>query len=105
ALIVKDGGVFRVAATGSNQGESMKTKIKSWSLMACAAAVLASGVIGCTGDRYHRSTGAYLDDKAVSTKVKTALLTDPAVKGTQVRVRTYQGKVQLSGFVDNQAER
>jgi osmotically-inducible protein OsmY len=47
-----------------------------------------------------RSTGEYVDDKAVSAKVKAALLKDPDVKGLQVNVETYNGVVQLSGFVD-----
>jgi osmotically-inducible protein OsmY len=47
-----------------------------------------------------RSTGKYVDDKAVSAKVKAALLKDPDVKGLQVNVETYNGVVQLSGFVD-----
>lgn len=60
---------------------------------------------GCAGDRNHRSTGAYLDDKSISTKIKTKFLSDPDVKGTQVKVKTFQGKVQLSGFVDNQLQK
>ncbi|MBW6504049.1 BON domain-containing protein [bacterium] len=47
-----------------------------------------------------RSAGEYVDDKAVSAKVKAALLKDPDVKGLQVKVETYNGVVQLSGFVD-----
>lgn len=47
-----------------------------------------------------RSAGEYIDDKAVSAKVKAALLKDPDVKGLQVKVETYNGVVQLSGFVD-----
>jgi hyperosmotically inducible protein len=56
--------------------------------------------VGCAGDQYHRSTGTYIDDTAVSTKVKTDLIADANVKAGEVRVRTYQGEVQLSGFVD-----
>jgi len=68
-----------------------------------AGAALVSG--GCAGDQYSRSTGTYIDDSALSTKIKTQLLTDKDVKGTEVKVRTYNGEVQLSGFVDTQFEK
>jgi len=79
----------------------MESKLKKLLLAAGASAAVALMSVGCSGDRYHRSTGAYLDDKAVSARIKSELLADPVVKGTQVRVRSYEGKVQLSGFVDN----
>ena len=56
---------------------------------------------GCAGSNYHRSTGAYLDDKGISTRVKTALFRDPLVSGFDVHVKTFRGDVQLSGFVDS----
>jgi hyperosmotically inducible protein len=59
---------------------------------------------GCAGDRYHRSTGEYLDDKSLSTRVKAALLADKVVSGLDVKVQTYEGVVQLSGFVDTPAQ-
>jgi hyperosmotically inducible periplasmic protein len=61
--------------------------------------------VGCAGDRYHRSTGAYIDDKATTAKVKTDLLADPMVKGTEVKVEVYQGKVQLAGFCDTMQQK
>jgi hyperosmotically inducible protein len=60
---------------------------------------------GCAGDRYQRSTGAYLDDKGISTRVKTALFRDPNVSGFDVHVNTFRGDVQLSGFVDTPEQR
>jgi len=69
------------------------------------ASALSLVFVGCAGDRYHRSTGEYIDDKATTAKVKTDLYADPLVKGTQVKVRTYEGKVQLSGFVDTMQQK
>jgi len=84
----------------------MKKIVKLVCLAACVSLPLSLvTTTGCSGDRYHRSTGAYLDDKTISTKVKTELLADPEVKGTQVKVKTYQGKVQLSGFVDTEGQK
>jgi len=61
--------------------------------------------VGCAGDRYHRSTGVYIDDKATTAKVKTELLADPIVKGTEVKIEVFGGKVQLAGFVDTQQQK
>jgi len=72
---------------------------------ACAVAVTSLVTTGCAGDQNTRSTGTYIDDAAVSTKVKTELLADKQVKGTEVKVRTYGGDVQLSGFVDSPEEK
>lgn len=51
-------------------------------------------------DPMKRSTGEYIDDKVVTAKVKAAFLKDPEVKAIQVHVETYNGVVQLSGFVE-----
>jgi hyperosmotically inducible protein len=58
----------------------------------------------CTSTESRRSTGETVDDSAITAQVKTALLSDPDVKGTDVKVETYRGVVQLSGFVDSAQE-
>jgi osmotically-inducible protein OsmY len=68
--------------------------------MAAVVALLLTAFSVHAEDATKRSTGAYLDDKVVTTKVKAALLKDPEVKGLQVNVETHKGVVQLSGFVD-----
>ena len=62
--------------------------------------VLLTAFAAHAEDPTKRQTGVYIDDKVVTAKVKTALLNDPEVKGLQVNVETYNGVVQLSGFVD-----
>jgi osmotically-inducible protein OsmY len=61
-------------------------------------------LLGCAGSRTRASTGEYIDDSAISTKVKTALHADEDVSGFQVNVETFKGVVQLSGFVDTAAQ-
>ena len=39
----------------------------------------------------------------VTTKVKSAILSDPELKVLQINVETFKGVVQLSGFVDSKA--
>jgi len=51
-----------------------------------------------------RTVGKVLDDGIITTKVKSALLADPSVKSFDIAVVTRKGEVQLSGFVDSQAQ-
>ncbi len=50
------------------------------------------------------TVGTKIDDSVVTTRVKSALLTDPNIKSLDIAVVTRKGEVQLSGFVDNQAQ-
>ena len=50
------------------------------------------------------SVGTQIDDTVITTKGKTALLGDADVKSFDLKVETRKGAVQLSGFVDNQAQ-
>lgn len=43
----------------------------------------------------------YMDDVWITTKVRSLLLKEEGVKGLGVNVETYQGTVQLSGWVNN----
>jgi osmotically-inducible protein OsmY len=58
---------------------------------------------GCAGSKHHESTGEYLDDSVLTTKVKTSILGDSKLKVMQIEVESFKGIVQLSGFVDSQA--
>lgn len=48
--------------------------------------------------------GNKVDDVTITTRVKAALLADPAVKSFDIAVVTRKDDVQLSGFVDNQGQ-
>ena len=50
------------------------------------------------------TVGNTVDDGIVTTQVKAALLADASVKSFDVAVVTRKNEVQLSGFVDNQAQ-
>ena len=50
------------------------------------------------------TVGNAVDDGIITTKVKSALLADPGVKSFDIAIVTRKGEVQLSGFVDNQAQ-
>ncbi len=67
---------------------------------------LAAGVLlGCASGPGRESTGQYLDDTTLTSKVKTALLMDKATGVMNINVETYKGIVQLSGFARNETER
>jgi hyperosmotically inducible protein len=40
-------------------------------------------------------------DSTITTKVKTKFLTEKGIPSTAISVETYEGRVQLSGFVEN----
>ena len=48
------------------------------------------------------STGEYVDDSVITTKVKSLLAADDFLKSFEISIETYNGTVQLSGFVDSQ---
>jgi hyperosmotically inducible protein len=70
------------------------------SIIALSSAVALGCLAGCAATPTKDSTGEYVDDATVTTKVKSALLGDGAVKSFEIKVETFKGVVQLSGFVD-----
>ena len=59
---------------------------------------------GCASTSTQESTGEYLDDTTITTKVKTAIFNEPSLKVAQINVKTYKSVVQLSGFVNSYAD-
>ncbi len=82
------------------------TATKLAALLALTAA-LACGPFftACASTRTSDSTGEYVDDTVITTKIKSALLADDAVKSFAVSVETMKGVVQLSGFVNTAAQK
>ena len=66
------------------------------------ALVLVSA-LGCAGSATKESTGEFVTDSWITTKVKATLVEDPLVKAREVNVETFKGVVQLSGFVSSRA--
>lgn len=76
---------------------------KSNIVIHCLVLVMLIAVFGaCASTRTHESAGEYVDDSVITTKVKTLLAQDDFLKSFQIGVETYQGTVQLSGFVNSQ---
>ncbi len=66
-----------------------------------AVLVLAALIAGCAGNRNQESTGEYMDDSVLTSKVKAEIFNDPMLKVLQINVESFKGVVQLSGFVDS----
>ena len=63
--------------------------------------VFLTTALGCASTRTHEGTGEYVDDSVITTKVKTAIFNEPGLKSSEVKVQTFKGVVQLSGFVSS----
>ena len=73
--------------------------------VALVAAALSVGMMGCQSTPTQASASEYVDDAGLTARVKSALLADPKVSGLAINVETFKGRVQLSGFANNEAER
>ncbi len=67
----------------------------------CALLLLAA----CQSTPQRESTGEYVDSSVVTTRVKSRLFEDPVTSGFAITVDTFKNVVQLSGFVDSEAQK
>jgi osmotically-inducible protein OsmY len=82
--------------------------IARWVLIATmGAAAAACSSTKEQGEAEHAgaTAGRVVDDSVITGKVKAALVADPTTKAHQISVETFQGVVQLSGFVDTKEAR
>jgi len=61
-------------------------------------------IVGCAAPEKQQTVGAYIDDTTITTRVKAAIFDDPGLRFTEINVETFDGVVQLSGFVSTQVE-
>lgn len=71
-----------------------------WKTTALALLIAAPLTVACG-----KTVGETIDDTTITTRVKTAMLNDPAVGGMRIDVDTFKGVVTLSGRVKSDAER
>ena len=74
-------------------------------ILSLGALATLGGLTGCAGDRYTQSTGERIDDKGDSSRVRSALSDDTQYKYNDVKVQTFKGVVQLSGFVNSRDQK
>jgi hyperosmotically inducible protein len=77
-------------------------QLKYFSVLVMSLALLFS--LGCASTSKQASTGEYIDDSVITSKVKTSIFNEPSLKSAEINVETYKGVVQLSGFVNSQSD-
>ncbi|MDB6167797.1 MAG: transport-associated protein [Verrucomicrobia bacterium] len=69
-------------------------------MLLTGAVAVTSMTAGCAGGPTKASTGEFIDDSVVTTRIKAALVKDDTTPAHAIKVDTFKGTVQLSGFVD-----
>jgi hyperosmotically inducible protein len=60
---------------------------------------------GCAVTSGQSSVGEYVDDSAITARVKAKFAEDKQVSAARINVETLKGEVQLSGFASSEAEK
>lgn len=66
--------------------------------------IMLVSLLGCASTARQEGTGEYVDDSIITTKVKAEIFNDASLKSSEINVETFKGVVQLSGFVNSQAD-
>ena len=64
--------------------------------------MIIAAFVACASTPKQESTGEFIDDSVITTKIKTLLANDDFLKSFQISVESRKGIVLLSGFVDSQ---
>lgn len=64
----------------------------------------ASGSSGTSGTGPATKAGIAIDDSVITTKIKSSILSDSSIKGSDISVDTRNGEVTLTGSVKNQTQ-
>ncbi len=67
-----------------------------------ALLMMIATLAACVSTPKEESTGEFIDDSVITTKVKSLIASDDFLKSFQISVESHKGIVQLSGFVDSQ---
>ncbi|NLF54823.1 MAG: BON domain-containing protein [Thauera phenolivorans] len=67
--------------------------------------LLAFTAVGCAVTRDQSTVGEYVDDSAITARVKAKFAEDPTVSAMSISVETLRGVVQLSGFAKSADEK
>jgi hyperosmotically inducible protein len=92
--------------SGRSRSPSLESTMNTFNktLSAVFLAVTLVSTVGCASSPRQAGTGEYVDDAIITTKVKAAIFNEPTLKATEINVETFKGVVQLSGFVNSQAD-
>ena len=74
-------------------------------LVAAASAIVLITASGCAVTRGQETVGAYVDDAAITTKIKARFVDNKDVDTLSIKVETLNGTVMLSGFAKSANEK
>ena len=63
-------------------------------------ALMAVCVVGCSSTPRQQRVEEAIEDGVVTAKVRAALIEDPVTSAHEIKVETFRGRVQLSGYVE-----
>jgi osmotically-inducible protein OsmY len=66
--------------------------------------ILMVSLLGCASTATKEGTGEYVDDSVITAKVKAEIFKDASLKSSEINIETFKGVVQLSGFVNSEAD-
>jgi hypothetical protein len=91
----------------NQQEENMHTLLKIDPLKFLAMSIMIALITACAVFSGRETSGEYVDDATITSKIKSDFLSDPKLRANiaELHVETFQGVVQLSGFVDNESVR
>jgi hyperosmotically inducible protein len=101
----------RCSGYHANVIQPLKNTMKNHLRTTLSALLLSMGLgsavlgTGCAGSATKESTGEYIDNSAITARVKAALADDELVKAREINVESFRGTVQLSGFVNTSEEK
>jgi hyperosmotically inducible protein len=72
---------------------------------AAMTAVILLSTTGCAVTRGQETTGAYVDDAGITTRIKARFVENTSVDAASIKVETLNGTVMLSGFAKSANER
>jgi hyperosmotically inducible protein len=102
--VIKECGLSRIRERFFQSNfKAIAMKPFSKFLSAVFLAVSLGTVVGCASTATQQGTGEFVDDAVITTKVKALIIEDPLTKVLEIKVKTFKGEVQLSGFVSSQA--
>jgi len=71
----------------------------------CLPIVLLLSITACAATPTSESTGEFFDNSMITAKIKSRLIDDPVTGVFRIKVDSFKGVVQLSGFVNSRVEK
>jgi len=91
-------------ATAASRASDAGTSSGASGSPAADASSGTSGTSSSHGTGPATKAGAAIDDSVITTKIKSSILSDAAVRGTDISVETKNGEVTLTGSVKSSAQ-